>query len=127
MAQYLCINFSQCLPKLFGLASQYHRLRAAVSGWDLDRDSSFLQDLLQGIPLGADDILVLGLLHLHCNGSSLLFLQGQKQQGINYSGAGKSNRKLHSGKNKAKVSTVLLQNPSPCWASAYRKLPAQKR
>lgn len=71
---YLCIDFSQCLPKLFRLASQYHRLRATVSGWDLDRDSSFLQDLLQGITLGADDILVLGLLHLHSDGSSLLFL-----------------------------------------------------
>ena len=71
---YLGVDLSQRLPQLLGLASEYHGLRGAVRGRDLHRDAGPFQDLLQGVTLGPNDILVLGLLHLHRDGRGLLFL-----------------------------------------------------
>lgn len=71
---YLGIDFSQCLSQLFRLSTKYHSFGDAVWGWNLNRNSSSFQDLLQWIAFRPNNILVLRFLHFHSNGCSLLLL-----------------------------------------------------
>lgn len=52
-------------------------LRVGLRGGHLDEDAGLLQDLVDGVPLGADDVAVLALLHLHGDLGELALLEGE--------------------------------------------------
>lgn len=61
----LLVHNGQSLSDMISLTAQGHRLDLAVLGRHLHRHAGLLQDLLQGVALGPDDVLVLGLAHLN--------------------------------------------------------------
>ena len=68
----LLIHLVQGQSQLDLWSSQGDCLAVGVVGWHLYEDSSLGQNLIDGVALGSNDILVLGLLDLHGDGAALL-------------------------------------------------------
>lgn len=98
---HLGVHLSERRPQFVGLPSEDDGLRAGVQRGHLHGDARGLQDLLQGVALWTDDVLVLGLLHLHGDGGSLPLLRGRTgdfKQGANGGGETASDTRRTNGR-----------------------------
>lgn len=60
--------------KFFLRSPERDRLAGGVRARHLNKNSGIGEDLVDAVPLGADDVLVLGLLHLHAHFTELALL-----------------------------------------------------
>lgn len=77
---HLGVDLRERRPQFVRLPPQDDGFRGRVQRRHLHRHPGGLQDLLQGVALRTDDVLVLGLLHLHRDGRGLPLLQKQGEK-----------------------------------------------